>query len=112
MNMKCIYITCLLGCLCIFCDAQISKTGSTSRVEPDKINISLLKDRLFITERSKRVPLANFNSLDSLVKKIPGPGSRVIHVETENADPEKIGTVMGILRKCACHITEHHVRLQ
>src|SRR5688572_18180832 len=71
-------------------DQKFDDTGN-------KLKVTLSKDRLFVTDKDLLVPVASLQALDSLIKKLPDPKNLTIHLETENAEAEKIRAVTAVL---------------
>jgi hypothetical protein len=107
--MKSTLLFCTGLCFSVFCYAQKIKANVNENAGKNKLKVTLLKDSLFVTDKDLPVPVASLSALDSLVKKIADPENLTIHFETENAEPEKIRSIMAVLNKCHCHVTSHNI---
>lgn len=93
----------------VFCYSQNAKTDTNVKPGTNKLKVTLIKDSLFVTDKDLLVPVSNIRALDSLIKKLPDPRGLIIHLETENAAPEKIKTVEAVLKNCHCPVTTRSI---
>ena len=93
-------------CFSVFSYAQNVRVAPSE----NKLNVTLLKDSLFVTDKSLLVPVANIRALDSLLKRLPQPETLTIEFETRDADKEQIRAVEAVLKQCRCHIRTHSIR--